>query len=309
MADPCAQGSGRVKCSAAFATFPQPFSASQLVNNSYHVLTTSMLKPLAVQSLLDGLTSSSSGLPVDTTIVPRVALLALAESGQLFAASSRRRSSSSKPSSLSHPHSRFESLMCPVAVQDVDSGRSDVFDDQKIRALSALAARAWSEWKHPKRDRRTGRSKRSARHEASATSARSGYDGSASGLTLISEVSHPFTLPSIYSSHPLMSSPFFGLTDTLQEYGIIHIQPLLATRLQPAVSPPVSLTSSPRAATLDEEEKQFSAPDDRDATLLLILNAEAPSVNGNVDVGIQALRAIANSVAKALGPNLALLDS
>ena len=95
----------------------------------------------------------------------------------------------------------------------------------------------------------------------------------------------------------------------MQEYGIIHVQPLLPTRAQPARSPPVSLPSSPRVATLDEEETQFSAPDVGDATLLLILSAEAPSVNGDIDAHVQALQTIAGSVAKALGPNLPLLDS
>lgn len=100
-----------------------------------------MLKPLAIQSLLDSLTSSSSELAQAVSQQPDVAMLTLVESGQIYASSARTASGKAGENAVVLPRPRFRALMCAIAPSSPEQ------DDERRRALSALAAQAWHEVK------------------------------------------------------------------------------------------------------------------------------------------------------------------
>lgn len=99
-----------------------------------------MLRPLAIQSLLDTLTSTDADGLAD------MAMLTLVESGQIYASSiaSVTTTTTGAPSPVC-PRPQFRALMCPVEapryIQDnaAQAGR----DEQKATAVSALASQAW----------------------------------------------------------------------------------------------------------------------------------------------------------------------
>ncbi|CAO1639364.1 unnamed protein product [Sympodiomycopsis kandeliae] len=98
-----------------------------------------MLKPLVIQDLLDSLTSHNGN-----SVHPHLAMLTIADSGQVYASSrSDRHSSSRCQPKLIHPRPKFKALMCPVK----EDCHLDDEDDKDESLAGALATRAWTEHK------------------------------------------------------------------------------------------------------------------------------------------------------------------
>lgn len=95
-----------------------------------------MLKPLVIQHLLDSLCSS------DVDLCPHLAMLTVADSGQIYASSrpKGKQQQQQRAVSLIHPRPKFKALMCSV--------REDTpLDEDEKSLVGALATRAWTEHK------------------------------------------------------------------------------------------------------------------------------------------------------------------